>query len=154
MSAALVVALESPRQTDVVALIAALDAYVSALYPVESNHLLGVDALAVPSVRFFVARRNGEALGCGALLIDADGSGELKRMYVRPQARGQRIGRALLARIEEEARGLGLAWVRLETGIEQPEALGLYRASGYAERGPFGEYVPDRLSVFMEKSLR
>lgn len=148
------IAAESARQDDVIALIHELDDYQRALYPPESNHLLGVDALLQPDVRFFVARRGGEPLGCGALRIDAGGWGEVKRMFVRPAARGERLGRRLLQRIEEEARREGLAWLRLETGIHQPEALGLYRAAGYVERGPFGEYGPDPLSVFMEKPLR
>ena len=42
---------------------------------------------------------------------------------------------------------------RLETGIHQPEALGLYRRLGYVERGPFGSYALDPLSVFFEKRL-
>jgi putative acetyltransferase len=148
-----VLRIESPRQADVERLLAALDAYQSALYPPESNHLLDVAALAAPSVRFFVARREGRALGCGALRIDAAGYGELKRMFVSPEARGYRLGRLLLDRIEEEARREGLACLRLETGIHQPEALGLYRSAGYVEREAFGEYRPDPLSVFMEKSL-
>lgn len=146
-------AIESPRQPDVERLLETLDAYQSALYPAESNHLLDVEALAAPGIRFFVARRDGRAVGCGALRIDAAGYGELKRMFVSPEARGLKLGRRILDRIEEEARREGLAWLRLETGIHQPEALGLYRSAGYAERGVFGEYKPDPLSVFMEKSL-
>ena len=149
----LILQIESPRQADVERLLAALDAYQSALYPPASNHFLDVDALAAPNVRFFVARREGRALGCGALRIDAAGYGELKRMFVSPEARGYRLGRLLLDRIEEEARREGLPCLRLETGIHQPEALGLYRAAGYVEREAFGEYRPDPLSVFMEKSL-
>lgn len=145
--------IESPRQADVEGLLAALDAYQAALYPAESNHFLDVEALAAPNVRFFVARRGGQALGCGALRIDAAGYGELKRMFVRPEARGLRLGRRILDRIEEEARRERLRCLRLETGIHQPEALGLYRAAGYEERDAFGEYKPDPLSVFMEKSL-
>jgi putative acetyltransferase len=146
-------AIESPRQADVARLLEALDAYQSALYPPESNHFLGVDALGAPTIRFFVARRGGEAVGCGALRIDGAGYGELKRMFVVPGARGARLGRRILERIEEEARREGLACLRLETGVHQPEALGLYRSAGYAEREAFGEYKPDPLSVFMEKSL-
>ena len=145
--------LESPRQPDVVRLLEALDAYQSRLYPPESNHFLDVEALAAPSVRFFVARRDGRALGCGALRIDPEGYGEVKRMFVSPEARGLKLGRRILDRIEEEARRESLACLRLETGIHQPEALGLYRSAGYAERDAFGEYSPDPLSVFMEKSL-
>jgi putative acetyltransferase len=103
-------------------------------------------------VRFIVARRGATAVGCGALRIDV-GYGELKRMYVVPEARGRRLGRLILERIEEEARREGLRCLRLETGIHQPEALALYRAAGYVEREAFGEYAADPLSVFMEKIL-
>jgi putative acetyltransferase len=148
---------ESPRQDAVIRLLAALDAYQSALYPAESNHFLDLDALAAPNVRFFVARLDGEAVGCGALRIhhytETGGYGELKRMYVAPAARGHRIARRILERIEAEARAAGLACLRLETGIHQPEALTLYRSAGYAERGAFGAYAPEPLSVFMEKIL-
>ncbi len=143
--------IESPRQPDVLRLIEALDAYQGGLYPPESNHFLDVDSLAGPSVRFFVARRDGQALGCGALRIDPAGWGELKRMFVSPDARGLKLGRRLLERIEDEARRAGLTCVRLETGIHQPAALGLYRSAGYVEREAFGDYTPDPLSVFMEK---
>jgi putative acetyltransferase len=145
--------IESPRQADVARLLEALDAYQGALYPPESNHFLDVEALAAPGIRFFVARRGGRAIGCGALRIDAAGYGELKRMSVAPEARGLRLGRRILERIEAEARREGLPCLRLETGIHQPEALGLYRSAGYVEREAFGEYRPDPLSVFMEKSL-
>ena len=145
--------IESPRQADVLGLIEALDVYQRGLYPPESNHFLDVETLAAPGVRFFVARRDGRALGCGALRIDPAGYGEVKRMFVSPEARGFKLGRRLLDRIEEEARREGLGRLRLETGIHQPEALGLYRSAGYVERDAFGEYSPDPLSVFMEKSL-
>lgn len=145
--------LESPRQDEVVRLIAGLDAYLAARYPAESNHFADVEALAHPSVRFFVARRGREAMGCGALRIDPSGYGEVKRMFVLPAARGLKIGKRILGCIEERARAEELALLRLETGIHQPEALALYRAVGFVERGPFGDYKLDPLSVFMEKTL-
>ncbi len=148
------IAIESPRGPDVGRLIEALDGYLAALYPAESNHLLDVATLAAPDVRFFVARRGGEAIGCGALRVDPEGYGEVKRMFVQPHARGLRVGARLLARIEEQARREGLSCLRLETGVHQPEAIGLYRAAGYVEREPFGAYRPDPLSLFMEKILR
>nr|WP_246500421.1 GNAT family N-acetyltransferase [Azospirillum rugosum] len=128
-----------------------LDAYLGALYPAESNDLLDIDSLDQPDMRFFVASRGGAVVGCGALRIDAEGYGEVKRMYVDPAARGGRIGRRLMDRIAEQARAEGLALLRLETGIHQAEALALYRKLGFADRGPFGGYGPDPLSVFMEK---
>lgn len=149
---AIIVRIENPRQPDVLRLLAALDAYLTALYPPESNHILDVDSLCAPDVRFFVARDAATPLGCGALRI-VDGYGEVKRMFVDPAARRRSLGRAILERIEGEAQREGLRLMRLETGIHQPEALALYRRAGYAERGPFGEYVVDPLSVYMEKTL-
>jgi putative acetyltransferase len=127
---------------------------MGALYPAESNHFVDAAALVRPEVIFLVARANGCALGCGAIVDAGDGSGELKRMWVDPSARGRKLGARLLAALEAAARDRGLDIVRLETGIAQPEALGLYRAAGFAERGPFGSYVSDPLSIFMEKRLR
>jgi putative acetyltransferase len=146
------IAREAPRQPDIIALIDALDAYQAALYPAESNHFLDVAALEAPDIRFFVARRNGAAVGCGALRVMAD-CGEVKRMFVRPEARGLKIGRRILDVLETTARRERLACLRLETGIHQPEAIGLYRVAGFVERGPFGGYAPDPLSLFMEKRL-
>ena len=144
---------ESPRQDAVLDLIRQSDAYAASLYPAESNHMLDLAALERPGVRFFVARRDGRAVGCGALVLGPDGQAELKRMFVDPATRGLKVGRDLLARIEDEARGLGVTLIQLETGIRQPEAIGLYRRFGYRDRGPFGDYGPDPLSVFMEKAL-
>lgn len=154
---------ESPRQDEVITLINELDAYLSSLYPAESNTLLAIDALEAPSIRFFVARRSGTLVGCGAMSIHelaagsaADGIdryGEVKRMYVHPNVRGMQIGRRLLERIEDEARQRTLPCLRLEAGIYQPEALSLYQRQGFRDRGPFGEFQKNPHSVFMEKSL-
>jgi putative acetyltransferase len=150
---AVIVGTESPRQAEIVRLVAELDEYLTALYPPESNHLLDIETLARPDIRFLVARRDGEAIGCVALRVDAAGYGEVKRLYVSPRGRGLGLGRRLLAALEDRARGEGLDRLRLETGIHQPEALGLFRAIGFTEISPFGEYGPDPLSVFLEKPL-
>ncbi|SRR6266446_4604047 len=153
MSVEYVIRLEDPRQDDVIRILSALDTYLQSLYPPESNYMLGIAALCAPDIRFWVARREGVAHGCGALQIAAAGYGEVKRMYVAPEARGAGLGRAILARIEDQAAREGLALMRLETGIYQAAARALYRSGGYAECAPFGEYRPDPLSVFMEKRL-
>ena len=75
-------------------------------------------------------------------------------MFVSPLARGQNIGRRLLQRLEAIAIDKGIPLLRLETGINQPEALALYRSAGFVEIGPFGKYGPDPLSLFMEKPLQ
>lgn len=144
---------ESPNQPDVIALIAALDGLMVTLYPAESNHLLNIAALSDPAVTFLVVRHEGEAVGCGALLRDARGWGEIKRMYLRPDQRGQGIGNRVLAELEKIARGSGFRLLRLETGIHNADALGLYRRAGFMECEAFGNYQPDPLSVFMEKRV-
>jgi putative acetyltransferase len=109
--------------------------------------------LASPDIRFFVLREKGLALGCGALWLHGD-YGEVKRVYVKPEARGRRLGHVILKRLEEEARALGLRLLKLETGIKQPEALGLFKACGFVICGPFGDYpTDDPNSVFMEKRI-
>jgi putative acetyltransferase len=134
-------------------MITALDTYAAGLYPPESNHPLDIEALCAPDVRFFVARLEGKAVGCGAVRLDPAGYGELKRMFVSPDARRKNIGRAILWRLEQEASDARLPCVRLETGTRQVEALGLYRSAGYREIPPFGDYRSDPFSVFMEKRI-
>lgn len=147
------VTLESPDQPEVIGLIAELDAYQDALYPPESRHALDLSSLKKPNVLFAVARdESHRALGCGAVVLNPE-FGELKRMYVSPQSRGQGIGLRLIAFLELKAAELGCTLLKLESGPFQPEALGLYERCGYERRGPYGKYTDDPLSVFMQKRL-
>lgn len=145
------IAIEAPDQPDVLGLIRALDEFHVGLYPAESNHFLDVETMKGPAVSFLVARLEGVPVGCGALLRDPRGFGEIKRMYLDPASRGRGIGRKILDRLVELAAEAGLATLRLETGIHNLEALSLYRSFGFAERGPFGDYAPDPNSIFMER---
>lgn len=144
---------EHPEKPDIRALLEDLDAYLSALYPADDNFLLSVEELARPDVTFLVARRDGQAIGCGAIRRIADDTGEVKRMYAVPAVQGQGVGRLILQTIEAEARRQGLESLFLETGGEQPAALHLYQSQGYAERGPYLDYPDDGVSIFMEKRL-
>jgi len=145
---------EDPRQADVRRIFAESGAYLQALYPSESNHVVDVDAFAAPDAVFLAARRNGELLGTIAFWIIAPGHSEIKRMFVRAEARGNGVGRRLLGALEDTARQRNVERISLETGIRQPEAIGLYRASGYRDCPPFGTYRTDPLSLFMTKRLR
>lgn len=144
---------EDPRGSEASALVEALDRHLTARYRPEHRHLLDVETLSRPDVMFFVARLAGRAIGCAALRIDGEGYGELKRMFVVPDLRGQGIARALLDEIERQAKDLDLPLIRLETGILQHEAIALYAASGYRSCGPFGEYCDNGVSLFFEKTI-
>ncbi len=142
---------EHPQQLEVIYLVEQLDAYQKPLYPPESHHGIDFDALAAPNVIFAVARnQEGRAVACGAIVLGPQ-YGELKRMFVLPDSRGQGIGRAILAFLEAEAAAQGCRLYVLETGVSQPAALALYARAGYVPGGPFGDYAPDPLSVFMTK---
>ena len=93
------------------------------------------------------------ASGAAKLMRDDVDYAEIKRVFVLPEFRGRGISRAIMDWLETELKRRGIALVRLETGVKQPEALGLYARLGYIERGPFGNYRPDPLSVFMEKRI-
>ena len=110
-----------------------------------------------PNVRFFLARLDDLAVGCGGIAM-FDDYAEVKRMYTRPTARGRGIAKALLCRIEDEARKAGKSILRLETGTYQQEAIGLYQRMGFRTRGPFGPYAgmpacDIETSLFFEKLL-
>jgi putative acetyltransferase len=79
--------------------------------------------------------------------------GEVKRMYVRPAYRGLGLGKAMLHHLAEYARERGVHVLRLETGIYQTEAIGLYEGFGFQRRPPFGEYLEDPMSVYLERTL-
>ncbi|MBN1440148.1 MAG: GNAT family N-acetyltransferase [Anaerolineales bacterium] len=143
---------ERPDGADARALIAELDAYLIPLYPPASHHGYPVEKLIAEKVVFFIVRVDGAAAGCGGLKF-YEGYAELKRMYMRPFFRGRGLGRALLNHLERHAASRGAAALRLETGILQHGAIGLYESLGYREIEAFGEYQPDPLSRFYEKQL-
>ena len=132
------------------------DEYLSSLYPPESNHAEPLEALIGDDSAFFVAYMDDVPAACGGVKVFEDDIkyGELKRIYVDENQRGKRLGIEVVRHLEDHLSNDGVKVVRLEAGPMQPEALGLYRKLGYYERGPFGSYRADPLSVFMEKTLR
>ncbi|MBV8938172.1 MAG: GNAT family N-acetyltransferase [Alphaproteobacteria bacterium] len=138
-------------------LLSELDRILGAAYEPDQRHALSIEELFQPDVCFFIARLQGGAAGCGGVAF-YNGYAEVKRMYAREQARGRGVGKALLARIEAEARNAGERVLRLETGIHQAAAIGLYERWGFRACGPFGRYAelpPRRIvtSLFYEKPL-
>lgn len=147
------ISIESPRQAGVIRLLEASDAYAASLYPAASNHPLDLETLEKPNVTFFIARRDDEIVGCCALVDSGDMTGEIKRMFVDPSARGFKISKQMMDKLVLRGLEMRLRAIRLETGIYQPEAIKLYRGYGFQEIEPFGAYKADLLSLFMEKEL-
>ena len=144
--------LADPRSAEGLALLNASHAFLLSLYPPEHSFALNPDQLAAPHISFFIADRDGEALGCAALANHGD-YGEIKSMFVHPDARGTGTGAALMRTLEDEARAQGLTLMRLETGDDLFPAHRLYQRHGFTPCGPFGDYVAGPHSVFMEKRL-
>ena len=119
----------------------------------ESHHGLSVESLIEQEVAFFVLRVSGAPAGCGGVKLYAEGYGEVKRMFMRPQFRGAGLSKRMLAHLEAYTRAQGVPLLRLETGIHQREAIALYQGRGFVEIGPFGPYLPDPNSRFFEKKL-
>ena len=143
--------------TEIETLLRDLDEALSGPYDADQQHGLALDDLFAPEVRFFVARQDGTAVGCGGVAL-LDGYAELKRMFVSPQARGSGAAEDLLDRIEQETRGSGRTILRLETGTYQIAALRFYERCGFQRCPAFGPYaaMPARaieLSLFYEKTL-
>ncbi|MBV9833427.1 MAG: GNAT family N-acetyltransferase [Alphaproteobacteria bacterium] len=144
----------SPDQPDVRAELAESDAWYRANYPADSIHTIDLEQLKAPGVTFFTARNAEKVLlGFGAV-VECGDYAEIKRMYVSPNARGMKVSRRILERLEAHAKSRGFKVVRLETGPLQPEALGLYRTHGYQPIPHFGDYDPnDPNSLCFEKRL-
>ncbi|GAB4529476.1 MAG: GNAT family N-acetyltransferase [Anaerolineae bacterium] len=144
---------ERPDTVDAIMLIDALEATLAPYYPPESRHGYSVEKLIREGVAFFVARYDGAAAACGGVQFYGTDYGEVKRMYVKPEFRGLGLARRILDHLAAYTQQHGITILRLETGIHQEAAIGLYESAGFQRIPPFGDYKDDPLSVFFEKAL-
>jgi putative acetyltransferase len=108
-----------------------------------------------PSGKAFLARRDGEVVGCGAYRRRSDEFCEMKRLFVPDRFRGLGLGRKLSAALIAAAKEDGFKLMRLDTVAQMREAVTLYEAIGFKRCAPYNEY-PERLMphmVFMELAL-
>ena len=129
--------------------------HMRAITPLESKHALGLDALRRPEVTFWSVLDDQTLVGCGAIKRLDDTHAEVKSMRTAADRRGTGVASRLLAHILAEAKRKGLSRLSLETGATdtfQP-ARRLYAKFGFEYCGPFADYRPDPLSVFMTKVL-
>ena len=145
---------ERPDSPDALELLTELDTHLTPhLYPPESRHAFSVEKLVREGVAFFVTHYNNKPAGCGGLKLFGSEYGEVKRMFVRPNYRGLGLGKAMLDHLAAYTRKHQAKVLRLETGIYQTEAVGLYERWGFHRRPPFGEYKEDPLSLYFEKFI-
>jgi putative acetyltransferase len=147
------VAVESPHQDDIAALLRQSDAVAAALYPGVFRRAMTPASLDAREISLFVARIAGRAIGCCALFDRGDGSAEIKRMIVDEAHRGSGVGAALLAALESEAALRGINRLLLEVGIRNLAAYALYCRAGFMPCAAFAPYKPDPISRFLAKSV-
>jgi GNAT superfamily N-acetyltransferase len=124
----------------------------------ERDLFLDLDGLLEPRARLYIAEINGEPVGTGGLRPLAAHEAEIKRMYVRPSARGRGVGRAILRRLIDDARTLGYSTIRLDSARFMHEAHALYRRFGFVPSSPHNwefEGIPalQETAVFMRLEL-
>jgi GNAT superfamily N-acetyltransferase len=145
---------ERPDTPEAIVLIQELDALLTPLYPSQSRHGFSVEKLLAEAVAFFLLRSNGTPAACAGIKLFGSEYGEIKRMYVRPQFRGQGFGKLMVNHLSEYARTQGVLLLRLETGIHQREAIDLYERMGFQRIAPFWPYQEDPLSRCYEKQIQ
>jgi putative acetyltransferase len=154
----LTIAAENPRAEESLVLIDEMTEFSVRTYPEDAENGITL-ATPVDLMRgvFVVARLAGWPAGICAVLehppVDDEPVMELKRMYVRKEARGRRIAEHMLRWLEIQARIRGARKIVLLCGPRQPEALRLYERCGYSRRSAFGKYEEHPLSIFFEKRL-
>lgn len=151
------IAVESPLQDEVRALVQALNAWALEQTPREFTHHMTVEQMAQHDTTVFIARgESGAAVGMGALKRHCDGLGEVKRMFTRPESRGGGLAGRIVAEIERLARKEGLTRLALETGAVDSFAAAwrVYERAGFIRCGAFLDYPADSPhNIYYEKLL-
>lgn len=144
-----------PREGDAAALIERLTAELAERYDFldDGTGNFRPEDVSGHGAAFLVGRVNGVAIACGALKPMLPGVGELKRIFVTPEYRGNGVGRKLLKALEERGKNFGYSTLRLETGVRQPESLRLYEAAGFQRIPNFEPHVGSEWSVCYEKVI-
>ena len=140
---------------DVRALLAQHFAEMRAGSPPEACHVLPIDGLIDPAIRFFTLREDGVLLGCGALKALDPGHGEIKSMRTADAALGRGVGKAILDHLIATALALEMTRLSLETGSTGQFAAAnrLYEREGFERAGPFGGYSNTPFTRFFTKLI-
>ena len=157
----------TPTHPDAEALMAMLDAELDEIYgdlldetsTLAAELRASFDGTLDPALKagfngvFLIARRDGAPIACGGMLFLDDATGEVRRMYTRPEERGFGVARALMAELERVAYRRGFSRILLETAVRQPRAMRFYEALGYTRIPPYGKHIGNPWSVCYEKRI-
>lgn len=151
----LIIALADPTARDVEDLLREHEQRMLEACPAHSIHALPSAQLLQPDVRFWTARAGNVLAGCGALLALGNGHAEIKSMVTAAALRQRGVASAILTVVLTAARESDCTRISLETGRAPyfAPARQLYQRFGFAECGPFGDYVDDPASLFMTRAL-
>ena len=130
-----------------------LNQFNLANYPPEVCHLDPPEVLARDNCTMIGVYDGPILCGIGAVKL-FDDYGEIKRMFVAPKYRGQRLSTLILDELLQLIRAKNIPIARLETGTRHHAALVLYRKHGFIEREPYADYPKTDLNIYMEKRLR
>jgi putative acetyltransferase len=149
------IAKEDPSSPDVSRLLSAFVDEVKKRYdsPPADVGIFDPDLVSVPRSVFLVARQDGAAVGCGALVPMDEYSVEVKRMFVARGFRGLGIATMILDELERIAREFDYDAMRLETGVKQPESIALYGKAGFYRIPNFPPFENDHSAVCFEKKI-
>jgi GNAT superfamily N-acetyltransferase len=132
------------RFEDAVHLTGPMEQEMADLYEVDNAASpTSPDDFEPPYGLFLAGSVDGHDVAGGGIRRLHDGVGEVKRMYVARDHRGRGYARAVLRALVEHARSVSLQEVWLETGIRQPEAMGLYASEGFLPMEAFGHFADD-----------
>jgi GNAT superfamily N-acetyltransferase len=108
-------------------------------FDADADASASVADMTPPSGLFVIARLDGEAVGCGGFKRVDKATGEIKRVWTAPSARGMGVARRMLRALEAAAREAGVKTLRLDTNRALTEAHALYRSEGYREIARFND---------------
>ena len=149
------IAKEDPRSPEVSRLLSAFVDEVKKRYdsPPADVGVFDPELVSAPRSVFLVARRDGNAVGCGALVPMDESAVEVKRMFVAKDERGHGIATMILDELERLAREFDYDAMRLETGVKQPESIALYGKAGFYRIPNFAPFEKDSSAVCFEKKI-
>ena len=149
------IAKEDPRTPDASRLLSAFVDEVKKRYdsPPADVGIFNPELVSAPGSVFLIARRDGTAVGCGAIVPMDEYCVEVKRMFVARESRGLGIATMILEELERLAREFDYDAMRLETGVKQPESIALYGKAGFYRIPNFPPFENDHSAVCFEKKI-